>query len=515
MSSSEYWKKREEKNLKKNLKTEAEYTKTLDGYYDSMLDNIQKEINGFYGKYAKSEGITLAEAKRRVSKLDIEAYERKAAKYVKEKNFSKEANDEMRLYNATMRINRLEMLKANIGLELVDGFDGLQKYFDEILTERTLSEFKRQAGILGNTIQNNAQTAKAIVNASFHNAKYSDRIWMYQGMMKEELSRLLQTGLIQGKSSTELARHLTKLFGVRKSDAERLMTTELRRVQTEAAKQSYERNGNEEYTFLTANYKGPCDVCRALDGKHFKVKDMIPGENAPPMHPRCHCCTAPYWDEEEYQGWLDFLDNGGTTKEWNRLKNTPKRSKARSVNTGKAVKFNNKASYRVDIDGYPKEVNDSISKASLALAKLGDRTGHEHGVLVNLNDGTQSDYFTDDLSSSVRVRYDSIKQGEKYAFLHNHNCDTEISFPDACIIANDEEINVIAAIRNDGIITLAESNGLKTQEYLYLEYDDVKMKLMKQYNTNSLSDVIKIETGMRDELLKKYSKGGMQTYGNE
>lgn len=320
MSSADYWKKREAENLKNNLKTEAEYTRTINGYYDYMMDQCQKEINGFYQKYATKEGITLAEAKRRVSKLDIEAYGRKAAKYVKEKNFSDQANEEMRLYNATMKINRLEMLKANIGLELVDGFNDLQQFYEEKLTERTLSEFERQAGILGNTIQNNAALAHSIVNASFNNATYSDRIWMYQDMMKAELSKMLQQSLIQGRSSKQMARHLTKLFGVSKTNAERLMVTELRRVQTEAAKQSYIKNGFSEYTFLTANAMGPCEVCKALDGKHFKVEDMLPGENAPPMHPRCHCTTAPYEDDKDYEEWLDYLDKGGTTEEWNQLK---------------------------------------------------------------------------------------------------------------------------------------------------------------------------------------------------
>ena len=87
VNSKEYWRKREEENLKKNLKTEEEYIKTINGYYDYMMDQIQKEINGFYAKYAKKEGITLAEAKKRVYELDIKAYESKAAKYVKEKNF--------------------------------------------------------------------------------------------------------------------------------------------------------------------------------------------------------------------------------------------------------------------------------------------------------------------------------------------------------------------------------------------------------------------------------------------
>jgi len=46
-----------------------------------MMDEINKEINGFYSRYAAKEGITMAEAKKRVNKLDIAAYERKAKKY--------------------------------------------------------------------------------------------------------------------------------------------------------------------------------------------------------------------------------------------------------------------------------------------------------------------------------------------------------------------------------------------------------------------------------------------------
>ncbi len=302
MDSREYWKHREREQLKHNITEETEYRKCIGEIYDYMMDQIQREINGFYVKYAKKEGITLSEARKRVSKLDIEEYGRKAAKYVKEKDFSDVANEEMRLYNATMKINRLEMLKANIGLELVDGFNELQKYFDRVLTKRTLDEFERQAGILGNTVGNNEKAAHAIVNASFHNASFSDRIWMYQDMMKAELSKLLQVGLIQGKHPRVLARHLVKLFGVRRSDAERLMQTELARVQTEAQKRSFERNGYDRYEFIAL--ETACKVCKAINGKHFRTEDMMPGENAPPMHPNCRCSTAAYMDREEFERWL-------------------------------------------------------------------------------------------------------------------------------------------------------------------------------------------------------------------
>lgn len=313
--SSDYWRKREEENLKANRKSEAEYEKAINDTYKYMLDQIQKEINGFYAKYARAEGITLSEAKRRVSKIDIEEYGRKAARYVKTKDFSKQANDEMRLYNATMKINRLELLKANIGLELVAGFDELQKYFEEKLTNRTMDEFKRQSGILGRTVQNNEKAAHAIVNASFKNATYSDRIWMYQGMLKAELDSLLKTGLIQGKHPTELARHLQKRFGVSAYNANRLMTTELARVQTEAQKQSFIRNGFTQYTFLAIGTA--CEACRALNEKHFDIDKMMPGENAPPMHPNCRCSVAAYMDSEEYEAWIEtYKEHGMSFEEW-------------------------------------------------------------------------------------------------------------------------------------------------------------------------------------------------------
>lgn len=318
MKSSEYWKKREADALKNYQKDEEAYYEEIQEIYADMMERIQKEIDSFYIKYAVKEDISMAEAKKRVSRLDIKVYARKAKKYVRNRDFSDEANEEMRLYNATMKINRLEMLKANIGLELVSGYDELQKYFEQTLTDRTLDEFKRQAGILGETITDNAEMAHSIVNASFHNATFSDRIWMHQDVLKNQLSSLLQTGLIQGRNPRQLAVELRKYFNVGIGNSERLMRTELARVQTAAQKRSFEKNGFEEYEFI-ANGTA-CEKCAGLDGQHFKVTKMMPGTNAPPIHPNCRCSTAAYQDSAEYEAWLDFLDKGGSTEEWQNIK---------------------------------------------------------------------------------------------------------------------------------------------------------------------------------------------------
>lgn len=324
--SSNYWLKRETEALNRRIKDEREYDRQIKRIYREMLDGIQNEINSFYGKYADKEGITIAEAKKRVTQLDIEAYERKAKRYVKDKDFSARANEEMRLYNLTMKVNRLEMLKANIGLELIAGHDELEKFMEEILRGRTEDELARQAGILGKTVRNNAQKAHAIVNASFHNAKFSDRVWQYQDLMKADLSKMLQTALIQGKNPRAVVSELRKYligdaFGKGATyNMERLMRTELARVQTEAQRQSFVRNGFDMYEFICNHNGSTCEICEELNGKHFKVVDMMPGKNAPPMHPHCRCSTAPWEDDSEYEAWLDFLASGGTTAEWNKRK---------------------------------------------------------------------------------------------------------------------------------------------------------------------------------------------------
>lgn len=366
-TSSEYWKKREQENLRKNLKSEAEYAKEIQQTYKFAMDQIQKEIDSFYAKYAKDEGITITQAKKRASKLDMEEYSRKAKKYVKEKNFSKQANEEMKLYNLTMKVNRLELLKASIGLELVSAFDELQQFYEQKLTDRTMDEFNRQAGILGSTVPDNAAVlAATIVNASFHNAKYSERIWMHQDLLRNELGKLLTRGMVQGKNPRVLARELRKTFDVSIYNSERLMRTELARVQTEAQLQSYKENGFEEYEYMACHNRDVCANCKALDGKIFKIDDGMPGENAPPMHPSCHCATTAHMDLNAYEKWLDgYSEHGMSFKEWQENKNDARTKKRGIINKAKANTVFTYSSLPANSDIRAESIFDELNKTRI------------------------------------------------------------------------------------------------------------------------------------------------------
>ena len=307
MKGINYWRVREQAALERYLAEETDYEARLEEIYKTAADNIEKEIQSLLSKYAATENITMAEARKRADRMDVEAFSRKAARYVKEKNFSEKANRELKLYNLKMKISRLELLKKHINLELIAAADEAERELRSDLEKRAMDELKRQAGILGGGAENVAEAAKAIAAGTFYGETFSERLWTNTEAMNKKLSALLSSGLIRGQNPRVLARSIRdqyigpeRLKNGRRGAvyaAERLMRTELARVQTEAQLRSFEANGIEEYEFIATT--NCCPICDALDGKHFKVRDLVAGENAPPMHPNCRCSAAPWVGEED------------------------------------------------------------------------------------------------------------------------------------------------------------------------------------------------------------------------
>lgn len=385
MSSKTYWRDRELEWKKKLLKDEQEYADEIQEIYANMMDSVEKEIESFFSRYASKEGITMSEAKKKVSNIDIKAYQRKAKKYVKEKNFSDEANEQMRLYNLAMKVNRLELLKANIGLELVAGHDELKSYTGDKLEGAYLEEIKRNASILGDTVIDNAKMAKTVADSSFKNATFSERIWVNQDQLKNSLSSVLSNALIQGKNPREFIPQIRKKFDVSRCNAERLLRTEIARVQTQAQAESYESNGIDEYEYVACGLKDVCPLCKEMDGKTFKLKDMKIGENAPPMHPNCHCATAPHSDRKEYEKWLNGLANGDHSlrfDEWKERQSDKSKSFLMSKVKSKLTEASNdkryadlstewKNDFNIEIDEPVKELNySSVSRALKSLRNM-------------------------------------------------------------------------------------------------------------------------------------------------
>lgn len=310
MNSEEYFIKREKKWQEQQIKNDKQRMTEIKKRLQDAQDAIQKEIDAQWDNFSNGQKISRSEAMKRASKMDVEAFARKAKKYVKEKDFSPEANRQLKLYNLTMRVNRLELLKASIGLEIIATFNDLDKYFANELTAAGLEELKRQAGILGTSVIESeyGKLVEQVINSSFRASDFptfSDTLWQYQSELKADLDKMLVRGVTQGKNpkqlASELAKYLTK-EGVAntKYNTQRLMVTETTRVQGGIQKQSYLDAGIEEYGWVTE--PNACKLCKSIaKAGPYLVKDMEVGKNMIPVHPWDRCSTYPIVDRDKFE----------------------------------------------------------------------------------------------------------------------------------------------------------------------------------------------------------------------
>ena len=287
-----YWRARRlaHEHMKEQLKADDAYKKRIARLYRTAQEEIVRDIEADIGRFADSQGLSMTEAKLLIKKHDVEAFASKAKRYVEEKNFSDEANRELRLYNVTMRTNRLELLEARIHLELTAMADAENGMLQEWLAKQALEEFERQAGILGQALPDRKQLlrkVKSLVNAEFRGTTFSERIWQNQKELQQGLERTLRRTIIRGENPRVAGRELRKLvreeFENKKYAADRIAITESGRVQTVVQEETYKEYDIEQYEFIAEI--DACPDCAELDGQIFNVSDMRVGENAPVMHP--------------------------------------------------------------------------------------------------------------------------------------------------------------------------------------------------------------------------------------
>lgn len=321
----DYWREREEEQKKHNITDLDEYNRELDKIYSAMITDCQNQINDWYMRYATKEGISIADAKKRVSTADQKYYAEKAKEYVENKDFSDKANREMRLYNLTMKVNRMELLKANLGMAMTGGYSDIEKLTGEFLDKKTLEELKRQAVILGKGVDGVEKHADDIVNASFKNATFSDRLWADMDSLRQSINVQVQRSLIRGLNPAEIARGFMPELrsDVKKARfaTERLARTEMSRVLTDAQMDSFKANGYDEYMIICE--RTACALCRPFDGQHFPLDEMEVGYNASPFHPNCLCSQAPYMDRDELEQMIREIEAERNPKQNEEPEQTP------------------------------------------------------------------------------------------------------------------------------------------------------------------------------------------------
>lgn len=300
MNSQEYWRQRELENIAKDYITDEQMLSEINQIYESQLRSITTEIESFYQRYAGASGLTMAEAMKAIDEFDVKAFESTAARMVKERDFSDKANKQLKIYNAKMRINRLELLKAKINTYLVMAGDDAVKTITDYAKNQLMEEYRRQAGILGESVDADVwKKVDQIVNASYKGARFSTRIWRYISQLRTSIGKLLQDYIVSGKGSIELARGLRKAFDVTKYQSENLARTEIRRMQTAVQVDFMKEHSITQYKFIAE--PTACAKCKPLNGKVFELSKLQIGLNASPIHNMCRCSVTPYIDREEFE----------------------------------------------------------------------------------------------------------------------------------------------------------------------------------------------------------------------
>ena len=292
MPSQEYWQERAElRAIKAYDKADNSY-KDLQLLYKQASDSIDKDISHFYTKYGKNIQSptfkTLSDGTKVISgsstKLVVPANE--AYKYKRLESLKSQLNQTL----SELAKNQDKYMTTELRLLAQDSynsfyFDTFQGYgvgFDfDLLDPKAINQLSK------NKIQG---------------LTYGDRIIENSRKYKNATYQELVNGLTQGIGTKEMTKRLANKTSLAYRVAETLMRTEITNTYNQATLQGYKSSGIViEYEYLATLDNRTSDICQALDGKVFKVKNAIVGLNYPPMHPRCRSTTLSKFDDEVFE----------------------------------------------------------------------------------------------------------------------------------------------------------------------------------------------------------------------
>ena len=311
LSNKAYWDKRFEQLQIAQINMAANYYATLDEQFNKACANIQADIEKWYMRFANNEGITLAEARRRLNSKELEEFRWTVEEYI-EKGKTLKYSDEWAsaLENASVRvhISRLEALKIQLQQQVEVLFNNQSDGLETLLTSiyeygfyHTCYEIEKGIGLGTNINAINPRKLKAIISNPWASdgSNFSQRIWgKYRPQLVQTLHTEMTQACIRGDNPEKIINTISKKFNVSKKQAGNLVMTEQAYFSSIATKGGYQEIGVEKYKILATLDLHTSEICRSLDGKPFNMSEYEPWVTAPPFHNRCRSTTTPYFDDD-------------------------------------------------------------------------------------------------------------------------------------------------------------------------------------------------------------------------
>ena len=286
-----------------------DYVKSLRALYDDAIDAMDGKIYKYLSQIADEDGTSLAEAKRwlsgeerRAFQTSLEEFKRKSIAAIGDSALDKE----VRQMSRRARISYLQAIQLSLKTELAKLMDAEEKRLFNHLRESYETKYYHELyGMARMTapepIQKvNGEAINRLIGRHWHvdGKDISDRLSTRSKNTIALLEREIGQSLAMGKSQDEVIRTVAKNMNRSFRGAATLVQTETASILTQAARDSYTRYGLEEYQLSATLDLKTSEICQEMDRKHFPVKDMQQGINAPPFHPNCRTAIMPYFGDD-------------------------------------------------------------------------------------------------------------------------------------------------------------------------------------------------------------------------
>lgn len=305
--SNAYWEQRAADRMDGYLRGGERTLRIVNSAYQKALDGIQDDIHRIYGNYARRNGLTPEEAKAYLAQtVGQEEQDRLIAQIarVQEPALKRELIARQSAPAYQYRMSRLQALQENIHAQVmriadVELGESTAQFKATIRNAygRSLFDLQRGTGYGFSVVQISTGALEEILRNPWSGEHYSSRIWENTHVLSDWLQEDLTAGMLRGLSADRLAEDLAGKLGVGYESAERLVLTETAFMANAAEMRAYANEGVNRYKFRATLDGRTSERCQELDNETFAVAEAMPGENMPPMHPRCRSYTTAEIDD--------------------------------------------------------------------------------------------------------------------------------------------------------------------------------------------------------------------------
>lgn len=380
----DYWKERMEALEDENYRSSMAYYKDVQEQFRQASNSMQMDIERWYRRLAENNDISYASAKKFLKSSELEEFKWSVEQYIKagrENAVDQRWMKELENASARFHISYLEAMKlqAQQHAELLSAeFEGgmtdfLHKSYAEQFY-RTAFEVSKGVGTGFNLARLDDRRIDMLLKHPWaqDGKNFSDRIWSNKEKLVTNLHTELAQCIIRGESPRSAIARLAKKMDVSKAQAGNVIMTESAAISSAAQQECYKELGVEQYQFDATLDGITCEVCQGMDQKVFKMSEYEVGVTANPIHPRCRCCTTPYFDD-----WEEFDVNVERA--------------ARAPESGKTVYVDG----NLDYEGWKKE---AFSEKGLAAGNQNFKDFPEHDDPVKIG---KIDFNDKNMISSV------------------------------------------------------------------------------------------------------------------